>query len=343
MRNALGSGVGNAALLIGIALAFCCAALGEVEEEPTYAERLGWPEGAKVVIFHIDDAGMCHDANVGVIEALENGVSTSTSVMMPCPWVPEFAKYLKEHPDVDAGLHLTLTSEWENYRWGPLAGKAAVPGLCDEQGCFWADVDPVVEHARPDEVETEIRAQIDRALTMGIKPTHLDSHMATLFSSPLFFHRYMKVGIEYGIPILVVGGHLQFAQEDTGDLAEQVRMLAKRVWDAGLPVIDDVVSATYDWKTFEEKKAKTLEVLRTMKPGITEIIQHCTRPSEMFQHISSSGETRLSDLLVSLDPDVKQFIEEEGIVLTTWRELKQRRDALKVEQEKQTIQEAGRE
>ena len=90
-------------------------------ETPTYAERLGWPAGTKVIIFHVDDAGMSHNSNMGAIKALEEGVATSVSVMMPCPWVPEFVEYVKEHPEVDVGLHLTHTSEWKKYRWGPVS------------------------------------------------------------------------------------------------------------------------------------------------------------------------------------------------------------------------------
>ncbi|HEO70481.1 MAG TPA: ChbG/HpnK family deacetylase, partial [Candidatus Hydrogenedentes bacterium] len=260
-----------------VVFALCCLTAGLpafAEQEPTYAERLGWPKGSKVVIFHIDDAGMCHDANVGVIEALEKGVSTSTSIMMPCGWVPEFTAYIETHPDVDAGIHLTLTSEWDNYRWKPLAGVDAVPGLCDGDGYLWGNVAEVVEHAGANEVELELRAQIDAALRMGIKPTHLDSHMGTLFSSPLFFHRYIKVGKEYGIPILAPGGHLTYILQEMPEQLELVRNIAQQVWDSGFPVIDDVVAATYDWKSFEEKKGKILHILRTMPPGITEIIQH---------------------------------------------------------------------
>src|SRR4030042_1703428 len=111
--------------------------------ETTYAERLGWPAGTKAVIFHVDDAGMSHDSNLGRIKGAEGGVATSTSIMMPCPWVPQMAAYLKEHPQVDAGIHLTLTAEWKNYRWGPVAGKPAVPGLTDPQGCLWHRVGEV--------------------------------------------------------------------------------------------------------------------------------------------------------------------------------------------------------
>ena len=102
--------------------------------DTTYAERLGFPKDAKVVILHIDDAGMSWDSNEGVITALTKGAANSTSVMMPCPWVPAFVHFLKGHPQTDAGLHLTLTSEWSEYRWVPLAGKGAVPGLTDKEG-----------------------------------------------------------------------------------------------------------------------------------------------------------------------------------------------------------------
>jgi len=312
-------------------VALGAAAWGEAagQAEQTYAERLGWPAGSRVVIFHIDDAGMCHDANVGVIEAIENGVATSTSIMFPCAWVSEFAKYLKDHPDVDAGAHLTLTSEWKYYRWGPVAGKAAVPGLVDDEGCFWPDVKPVMLKGTPDEVETEIRAQVDRAEALGIELTHLDSHMATLFSSYPFFERYLKVGIEKQIPILVPAGHMQHIAKDVPLLADVARQMGEKAWEAGLPVVDDIHAESYGWKDAGEKKTKVIEFLRTLQPGITEFVVHCTKPGPSFEHISDSGPTRHADLLAMTDPEVKKVIEEEGIILTTWRELKKRRDAMK--------------
>src|SRR5690349_13292311 len=158
-------------------------------QDSTYAEKLGFPKGAKVLILHVDDAGMSYDSNEGAIEALTKGASTSVSVMMPCGWTPGFIHYLKQHPNIDAGLHLTLTSEWKDYRWVPLAGKNAVPGLTDSEGCLWPSVEAVVKHASADEVEKEIRAQLDRARTMGFEPTHLDTHMGTVYDSPEFLER----------------------------------------------------------------------------------------------------------------------------------------------------------
>jgi predicted glycoside hydrolase/deacetylase ChbG (UPF0249 family) len=293
---------------------------------PTYAERLGWPRGTRAVIFHVDDAGMSYDSNQGTVKALEEGVATSTSVMMPCPWVPQIVAYLKDHPHTDAGLHLTLTSEWDNYRWGPLVGKLVAPGLVDAQGCLWQKAEDVLKHATVEECEKEIRAQIDRALGMGMKPTHLDSHMGTCFYEP-FIESYIKMGIEKKIPVLMIGGHMQHADAEVGTFKPLLIALGERVWQAGLPVIDDLVTQPTNANDYEGRKQQLLKLLADMQPGITQIIVHCTAPTEVFAHISGSGKAREAELRLMLDPDIRSFLKEEGIVLTTWRELKARREA----------------
>ena len=302
---------------------------GPAFSEPTYAERLGWPPGSRVVIFHVDDAGMSHDSNMGAIEAIEKGVATSTSVMFPCPWVPEFAQHLKENPDMDVGIHVTLNSEWGRYRWGAVAGKKAVPGMTDEEGCLWNDVLQTMLKATPDEVETEIRAQVDRCLTMGIKPTHLDSHMGTVFAAFPFFQRYMKVGIEMGIPVMSPGGHLQYMGQKMPGMVALAREMGQKLWDAGLPVLDDLHTGDIGCEKPECKKAQIIDFLHNVQPGVTQFIVHCTRTSEIFKLISGSGPTRLAEREVMIDPDVKKAVEDEKIILTTWRELKQRRDQVK--------------
>jgi predicted glycoside hydrolase/deacetylase ChbG (UPF0249 family) len=315
--------------LLTLYAVLACALAPAQEGTPTYAEKLGWEPGARVVIFHSDDAGMSHESNAGTIKALEEGVLTSMSTMMPCSWVSEFAKYLREHPETDNGLHLTFTSEWGNYRWGPLASKYLVPGLVDKDGCFWGSVKEVADHATAKELETELRAQIDRAETMGIPITHLDTHMGTVFETEEFFSVYMRVGIEKQIPVMVPAGHMTLTineYPDMKDRIDDIRQAGALIWSTGLPVVDDIFGDAYGWKSFEDKKANMIKLLRELKPGVTQVIIHCNQPSEVFQFISSSGKTRESDMLVMLDPDVKKTIEEEGIILTTWRELKERRD-----------------
>lgn len=292
----------------------------------TYAERLGWPEGTRALILHIDDAGMSYDSDLGTVDAIENGVANSLSVMMPCPWVPHIVKWIKK-TNADAGLHLTLTSEWSDYRWGPVAGKPTVPGLTDQEGAMWDNVPLVVEHASADEIETEIRAQLDRARTMGFEPTHLDSHMGTLFATEDYIQRYVKVGIEEQIPVMFPGGHNYYIAQDSPDRMAMAQTVGKMLWEGGLPVLDDLHNRSYDWKT-TDKTDQYIEAVKGLKPGVTMMIMHCTRPTEVFDKISSSGDVRLGDLNAMLDPRLRKAIEDEKIVLTTWRELMERRKAV---------------
>lgn len=280
--------------------------------EPTYGERLGWKPDDRVLIIHCDDVGMSYANNEGAREALEYGLVTSVSVMMPCPWVPGWLAYMQEHPNVDTGLHLTLTSEYDYYRWVPLAGKNQVPGLADKMGCLPDGVKDVEENATPDEFELEIRAQLDRARTMGLPVTHMDSHMGTCFR-PKFIERYAKVGIEEQIPILMVSS--------AGDVA-------KKVWEGGLPVLDQVHTDSYNWKTtdVDEKVGLYVDAIHNLKPGITYMIIHCTKPDDMIGKINGNRDFLYGDYFSMIDPRTKKAIEEEGIILTTWKELKARRD-----------------
>ncbi len=316
---------GRISLLIVALLVVACTATADT---PTYAERLGWPADARVVIFHNDDAGMCHEANIASIQGVEEGLITSWSVMMPCSWVPEINEYLKANPEVCSGLHLTLTCEWDKYRWRPVAGPEQVPGLLDEDGYMWGSVRQVAENATPDEFETEIRAQIALAERMGMPVSHLDTHMGTVFATEEFIQRYITVGMEKQIPVLIPGGHMKLLrQESDAELLEHVdaiRMLAEMVWASGLPVLDDLHASAYDWKT-EDKTERFIALLRELGPGVTQIIIHATTRTDNFDEISGSGVTRQGDLNAMLDPKLKEFIEEEGIILTSWRELMERR------------------
>jgi chitin disaccharide deacetylase len=241
--------------------------------------------------------------------------------MMPCPWVPEIARWLKNNTNADAGLHLTLTSEWQIYRWGPVAGKKAVPGLVDSEGCMWRSVPQVATHATPDEIETEIRAQIEKAEGFGFEITHIDSHMGTLFARPDYFERFMKVGIEKKLPILAIGGHMTYVSEREGDAAKKLRPLVPKIWNAGLPVIDDLHTG---W-TGKDTMANLRETLNTLKPGVTMIIFHASRMTEEFPLITGSAKGRQVDLDALTNPETKEVLKRRGIVLTTWRECMQRR------------------
>ncbi len=309
----------------------------------TYAEKLGFPKGAKVIILHVDDAGMSDDSNRGAIQATEEGVATSISVMAPCPWTPGFAHYLKTHPKTDAGLHLTLTSEWKDYRWGPLSGKGSVPGLVDSEGAMWNNVQDVAIHAKPEEIDREIRSQLARARSLGFEPTHLDSHMGTLFAKPEFLEKYITLGMEQKIPVMFPGGHntmILKTSAGAGLKIEQTTAIGKALWNAGLPVLDDLHNISYEFDYAGDEAltdaalqniavARYIESFKQLQPGVTMVIMHCTAVTPVFAHISDSGTTRRADLLAMLSPELKKYIADNGLILTTWRELKERRDKAK--------------
>src|SRR5688572_21182657 len=141
----------------------------QAQSAPTLAERLGFSRDARVLMLHADDVGMCHSVNTATAEAFAEGLVTTGSVMVPCPWFPEIADWSKQHPEWDLGLHLTLTSEWRFYRWGPTAPREKVPTLLDPEGFLWRSVADVKKHASPEHVELEIRAQIERARQFGMQ------------------------------------------------------------------------------------------------------------------------------------------------------------------------------
>lgn len=297
--------------------------------DPTFGERLGWKADDRILILHNDDVGMSHESNLGTVDGYENGLLSSNSVMMPCSWVLEWRDYVLAHPDLDTGLHLTLTSEWKHYRWRPVAGASVVPGLVDDEGYMHRDVLGVIQHATPDEVETEIRAQIALAEKMKLPITHLDSHMGTLFYSPTFFERYVKVGIEKQIPIMMMAGRGEPRNEVEAQLMPMIRVAAEKVWEGGLPVLDYLQQSTADTSDPAVMSATLIENLRALQPGITQIILHGTRQGCNFHAISSSGGKREAELEMVLNSDVKKVIQEEGIILTTYRELMERRKAVK--------------
>src|SRR4030095_15750766 len=172
-------------------------------QQKNIAEKLGYPKDSKLLIIHSDDLGVAHSVNSASFKAMQTGAVNSGSIMVPCPWFSEVVSYIKENPKADLGLHLTLTSEWNYYKWGPVTPSSAVPGLVNKNGFLYASADSVVMLASPAEVEQEIRNQVKKSIQMGIDPTHLDAHMGTLFSSPGFMKAYIKVGKEFNIPVML--------------------------------------------------------------------------------------------------------------------------------------------
>ncbi|MDJ0866883.1 MAG: polysaccharide deacetylase family protein [Myxococcota bacterium] len=204
----------------------------------TLAEQLGFSAGERVAVVHADDIGMCHAANQGAFATLESGVVTCGSIMVPCPWFAEAAERARANPALDLGVHLTLNAEWPHYRWGPVAGRDAVPSLLDAQGYLPRTSVEVAQRARPGEVEIELRAQIEAALAAGVDVTHLDAHMGTAFFPP-FVETYLKLAQDYRLPALVVRPdpeQLRAAGLPGGERLFQA--ICDAFEAAGLPVLD---------------------------------------------------------------------------------------------------------
>lgn len=289
----------------------------------TWAEKLGYPANTKVLILHADDMGMCPEANAAGTALLAGDHIQSAAVMMPCPSAADFLAWYKQHPDEDIGLHLTLTAEWKNYRWGPVAHKDSVPGLLDPDGYLWRDVPDVANHASAKEVETEIRAQIEKAKAMGVHPGHMDTHMGTLYGRPDYTAAYLKVAAEYGIPAMAI--------EFTESVVTRFRAqgypinedMIKYVGDYPLPKLDDFRGAP-DGDSYADKKQKFMDLVHALSPGITEIIFHPSVETDNLKSITNSWQQRVWEAQMFTDPDMKQFFRDEGVLFTNWKEIMKR-------------------
>lgn len=279
----------------------------------TVAERLGYPAGSKLLIVHADDLAVAHAEDAASFDALDKNAVTSASIMIPCPWLNEVAAYAKSHPDADLGLHLTLTSEWKTYRWGPVESKDKVPSLLDPTGYLWSDTPEADKALKADEVEREIHSQIERAIAMGIHPTHLDSHMGALFSRPDLFAVYVKVAHEYKLPFLA------FIAPDTPRELSSI-LSDKDILLNSVVIADPSIHPT-DWNAFYAN------AIRNLKPGITEIIVHlgydnAELQAVMVDHDDYGSVWRQRDYDFVTSPEFKKLLQENHIILVKWKDLK---------------------
>jgi hypothetical protein len=279
----------------------------------TPAQRLGYPADAKLLIIHADDLAVSHAQDSASFTALDQHAASAASVMVPCPWLTEVAEYAKAHPSADLGLHLTLTSEWRSYRWGPAGSRNEVPGLLGPDGNFWPDVPFVAKHATAAEVETEIRAQIERALKAGIHPTHLDSHMGTLFI-PAYFPVYVKVAREYRLPFL--------AARPQGAPASLLAMLKDT------DILPDSIAIASEAVKPEDWVQYYLGIVRGLKPGLTELIVHLAYDNAEMQavtegHPAYGSAWRQRDFDVITGREFRQALQENHVTVVGWKAIKE--------------------
>lgn len=259
---------------------------------PSLAERLGFAATDRVIVLHADDVGMCHAANEGAFEAMERGAITCGSLMVPCPWFPAAVARARANPGAyDLGVHLTLNAEWPHYRWGPVAGRRAVPSLVDDEGYLPRTSVEVARRAKPAEVEIELRAQIEMALAAGVDVTHLDAHMGTAFFPP-FVEIYAKLAREFRIPAMAVQPDAEaLARVGLTGAEPMIRRVVELLADSGLPVLDWLDADSLGFAP-DGGAAHTRKRLDRLAPGVTYFITHPARDGEELRAIGPDHHAR---------------------------------------------------
>ena len=274
----------------------------------TLAERLGYASDARLVILSCDDLGSCHAANVGVYEAIRDGVATCTSLMVPAPWARHAAALYR--PTDDVGVHLTLNAEHEHYRWGPITHA---PSLLSGESGFPRDVDDLWEHADPDEVYRELKAQIERALAWGIDVTHLAPHLTAITLRPEFFDCYLDLAVEFALPMRVPS---TITEEQAGF---PFRKLAA---EAGVVFPDHF---DHDWRA--GSRERVTRALQALAPGVTEMhVQPAIDTPEVHALTPLANEWIDDHAFVTTTSPLPQLIESVGATLIGYRAL---RDAMR--------------
>ena len=261
---------------------------------------LGYREDARLLIVNADDFGMCHSNNSAIMQALTEGIVSSTSLMALCPWAPQAMELLRAHPEVSFGVHLTLVSEFGPYRWGPVASKRDVPSLLDETGCFplHEQIPELIDRMALDEVEREYRAQIERVLAAKLQPDHLDWHCIPDGGRDDIFALTVELAREYG---LAVRGH--------------GRTYADQLQARSLPVNDHEVLDSYGMSTID-KGAQYARKLRELPPGLNEWAVHPGLGTPEAQAIEpGTWQVRRSDFDFVISRAARTILDEEGIVL----------------------------
>lgn len=284
-----------------------------MERTATLAQLLGRHDDAKLLLINADDFGMCHAENVATIDGLESGAFCSATIMMPCPWAEEALEFARRAPGADLGVHITHTSEWSLYKWGPLSGAGAVPSLVTERGYLHADIEPFYAHARLAEVEHETRAQIDAALAAGIDVTHLDSHMGTLQLREPHHELYLRLAAEYRLPLRMTGKRMLEAMgmKKIAARANELGILhPDHFWLGGPPQPE--VTASY-WS----------ELLRNLMPGVTEIFIHPAIADAELRGMTASAEQREADYRFFTSAETRRRLGDLGIELVGYREIRE--------------------
>lgn len=277
------------------------------------AQLLGYKKDAKLLIIHADDIGMAHSVNAATIKAFEKSGINSASIMVPCPWFPEIATYAKENPQLDFGLHLTVNSEWKNYRWDGVLPATEIPSLLDKNGFLHSTGEELLKYANAQEIEKELNAQVQRAMAFGINPTHLDSHMWVLFSKKEFFQAYLNVAEKYRLPVFIP----EYAANIFPDLVDKTN--GKQLVMKNIIALDKFIPSE-NWQKYY------IDRIDAIQAGLNELIVHLAYDDIEIQaatinHKDFGATWRQNDLNMVLGEDFQTAIKKNNIKLVTWREI----------------------
>jgi predicted glycoside hydrolase/deacetylase ChbG (UPF0249 family) len=267
---------------------------------------LGYPSEARLLIVNADDFGMCHAINEAVIRALERGVLRSTTLMAPCPWALHAMRFLADHPEIPFGVHLTVISDWADYRWGPVTSREKVPSLIDQAGYFY-NFDHMPEFLAQvdlEQLELEFRMQIEVVLSAGLKPTHLDWHSLRIGGRMDICDLMLKLAREYGLALRVMG-----------------RPWIENVQRQGLPTNDYDFLDSYLLDP-ADKSARFAQLLREVPAGLSEWALHPGLDHAELRAIErDDNHIRQMDFDFLMSQEVQEIVNEEGIVLLDYRAL----------------------
>ena len=276
-------------------------------------KRLGFSDNDRAVIIHLDDVGMCQSTLSAYNDLMDFGLISSAAVMVPCPWFPQTAEYCRLHPEVDMGVHLTLNSEWDGYRWGPISTRNPASGLIDDEGYFYRRQPPVQANADVGAAKIEMQAQIDRALASGIDVTHIDSHMGTI-AHEKFLANYVSLAQQYKLPptILFRGDKVGFRSRGLGDaLSKQAADLSEILEASGVPLLDHEVGMRLDLP--DDRIGHAKQLFESLPVGITHFYLHAAMDTPELRTIAPDWQCRVADYHAFLSPELRNSIREQGI------------------------------
>jgi predicted glycoside hydrolase/deacetylase ChbG (UPF0249 family) len=284
-------------------------------------EKLGFEANKdKVVIFHIDDMGFSHSSNLAAFECLDFGVASCGSLIVPAPWFLEAAEICRKNPKYDVGVHLTLTCEYEHYRWRALSSVDPDTGLLDHERSLWRTTKEAIAKVNVRAAEAEMRAQIQTALDAGIKITHIDSHMRTVMYTK-FIPTYLKLAKEFKIvPFLPRLSKEEMIAEGFGDQIHIYEKLFDKLEETGVPLLDHIIIDTMG--DAEDKVEYYCKRFSEIQPGVTHFLFHAAKISPELKAITpDSAKWRNLDYEAFTDPRIKECVKENNLKIIGYRDI----------------------